>query len=909
MYRFRRLLVAFGGIPRARTPACVLAVWVAAVFTTPGWTGPIGSPVQVCASGAYWPAVCYNATADQHLVLWVDVTDPNGWQLKGHRFDPDTGTVVGSEFYISPDPADVKAIIGSACYNSTNGEWFVVYQGQIASTNYEDDVLGQRIAADGTKIGGYIPLVVKDDYQNDADVAWDPVSRQYLVVWSEKVGGYKQVKGRFFDQAGSALGAEFRIRDTGVLYNSYSPKVAYNPVIREFLVIWQDYRNYTGSGQDNEYSDIYGQRVDAATRTKIGGNIPIYWGGSPYVPNGQDIPGGLVCSTNDGRYFIPIQKLTSTEYYRTYGLIINYDGTWHGPGVFDISRPDFGVPTGAVYSPVDDTYFATYEDLTDGHPNTIRGRQFSAAGIGIGGRVDANTAAGGTRGGALAVRPSDGQYVQILCTDAGGAIYAQRFVSDYVPLPPQPPQITYPTANSETEGPKVRIEWTDQTHDKFEVHVNTTNVPTDAGSYDSGEVTSSTNFHETGVLAVGQDYYAFVRLHNIAGWSQWSGPGHRFRVVPNTKPPAPPADLCATGTNAAVRLAWTNPPDKDLSRIEIRSRGDRCPTCPKDGALITTVAQVAPGAGASFVHSPVANGVKRYYAVFAVDEGGLYSAPACASAAAEQWAVEYHADALPSVSAPVWTVLDDGGSESWAHIEPGGVLHVLDGSTDWGSKIRWYRNWAVSNAAGATVLVRARCDSVGVNAYTTNVTLSDGGRYINFVILPDRVASKADATLVLDREHLLDGTAYHTYRFTLRGSTYACYTDESPNPVFTGTAYTTANRQILFGANGSQATQSIYFDYLFYRTDGAFAPADESDSVQALKRKPDGTPVALAGALVTACFDGFFYAACEPRMSGIRVVKPNHGLCVGDYVDIRGTLGTTPAGERCIESASVTVVL
>ena len=897
------------------------------VCCMPAWCGPIGSPVQVFSGGAFWPAIRYNATADQHLVLWVDVADANGWQLKGRRFDPDTGSLVGSEFYVSPDPPNIKAIVGAACYNSTNGEWFVVYQGSISGG--EDDVLGQRIASNGTKIGAYIPLVVKSSFQNGADVAWDPVNSQYLVIWNEKPGTYRTVKGRFFDQTGSPIGSEFQIRDA-VTYDSHGPQVAYNPVAGEFMVVWQDYRNYTGSGQDNEYSDIYAQRINASTRAKIGNNIAIYWGGSPYVPNGQDIPGSIACNTTDGRYFIPIQKLTSVEDYRTYGLVINSDGSWYSSGVFDISRPEFGVPTGAGYNPGDNTYFTSYEDLTDGHPNTIRGRQFSAAGLGIGSRVDVNTVAGGTRGGVLDVRPSDGQYTQILCTDSSGAIYAQRYTNEpdtfapanvnplrayrqsdstvlltwanaadpdvagtmvryrtdhyptsitdgtlvcnrsatasssdsfthsapaqtcyytafsYDALPnyssgasaassnvwldepfdsyavssldpqggwirdparngcavqsstragasgngvelfgtatvyddatlanfgaitggyhrvsfdmrrntsaannqafigiyqgstiitrvywstsfsllygpganftdlvtgpvsgqwyhvelgidltsgtldawvdgvqkvfarpfyqsatqintinltgysaataasyldnlrgervaaaPAAPMITLPTVGADVESPLARIEWTGETHDMLEVHANTTNIATDGSAYDSGEIVSSLSVHKAGPLAAEQTYYAFVRLHNSSGWGSWSATGRWFRVVPNANPPGSPAGLTATGTNGAVSLAWTNPSDKDLAGITIRSRGDTCPMSATDGALVTSIAGATPGAAQSFVHSPLANGISRYYGVFAYDDGGLYSAPACDSAAAEPWTVTY----------------------------------------------------------------------------------------------------------------------------------------------------------------------------------------------------------------------------------------------------------------------------
>ncbi len=888
-------------------PMCVTLVSVCHLI---GAASLIGSPIPVCQSGAFWPAICYNEAADQFLVLWVDVTDPNGWQLKARRFDPDLGTPIASEFYISPDPTSVKAVIGVAAYNSTNGEWFVVYQGIVVAglSGGEDDVLGQRISSDGNKVGSHIILVSKPGYQNSVDAAYDPVNRQFLVVWTERIDGKKQIMGRFFDRTGKPMGPELHLRDSTAPYDSYSPKVAFNPIVGEFLVVWQDYRNYIGTGQDNGYSDIYAQRVQASTRTLVGANIPLYWGGYPYAPNGQDIPICLVCNTSDGSYCVVLQKLTSTEYYRTYALIVDSKGNWLNQGLFAVSWPDFGVPTGAAYIQHADTYLITYEDLTSGHPNVIKGMRFTSEGAAVGDRFDVNTASGGVRSGCLAVRSRDGLCVQLLCTDVGGAVYAQRFTCDCAAIPPSAPKIAYPQADSRVEGPRVRVEWVGQWHDKYEVHINTTNVLHDGSVYDSGEVCSSENDHVSAPLEVSLNYYTFVRIHNKGGWSEWSAPAGAFKLGPNTSPPAAPADVVAVGTNGAVTIALTNPSDRDLAGAIIRSRGDRCPRCPTDGELVAYISGVKCGARSSFRHSPLANGVARYYAIFAFDNGGLASAPACFRAAAETWQVEYHGDVLPTSSVPMWEALDDGGSEFWTHVDPElGVLQITDVSDVPGSKIRWYRNWNAVNSVGETVLERARCNSASVGPSTANITLSDGLRYITFAILPEKVAAKADGASRFDAEYALDGTTWHQYRFVLKGASYACYVDERPIPVFAGTAYPSSANRIVFGVNGSQERQTIDFDYLFYKTTGSTEPPADSDNALSVKGKPDGSLVSLASVLVTACYNGFLYVADPKGLAGIRVVKANHGAAEGKWVDVKGTLYTTAAGERYIAATSVVV--
>ena len=1156
----------------------------------------VGPLIQVNTGGAYWSEIRYNPYSDQCLALWVDVTDANGWQLKGRRIDPNTGNLLGSEFYVSPDPATYPALIGKAAYNSTNHEWFVVYQGTLVQY---DDVVGQRIASDGTKVGGAIALVARNGYQNNGEAAYDPVNNRYLVIWREKPGSYAHVYGRFFDPNGGAVSSEFQIRDASAIYDSHSPKVAYNPIAQEFMVIWQDYRNYPGSGQDNEYSDIYGHRINANTMAKIGSsNLAIYWGGSPYVPNGQDIPGALVCNATEGRYAISIQKLTAADYYRTYGLIVNSDGSWYGPGVFQVSHPDNGVPTGLAHDPNSNTYVFTYEDLTNA--DNIRGKQFSASGAVIGSVFTANGLNGGTsRDGVLEVRPSDGQFLQIGVTDSGGVVYGQRFIMeadtfppgnvdplrayrqsdtsvlltwanpwdadfagtmiryrtdayptsiadgalvcnrtaapgssdsythavtagqtycytaftyDSIPnystgayavpsyvwlnepydsysngaldgqggwikesaknscilqesvrvgssgraveafgsatvyddatianfgaitggyhkvsfdmrrnaaasanqgfigilqgstiitraywstnfnmlhgpgvsftdlvtgpasgqwyhveigvnltsgtldawvdgqqkvsgqpfyqsasqintinitgysaattasylddlkgeripttVPPAAPTVTAPTLGSTVYTPYPRIAWSGDPHDSYEVHINTSNVATDGSSYDSGQVSSANNYHDAGPLAAGPTYYAFVRLRNGIGWGSWSAAGHWFGVVNDGTPPSAPANFNAMGSNGAIKLGWTNPSNSDLASVMIRVRTDGYPESQSDGTLVTN-ASGAPGAKMAYTEGGLTNGVKRFYSAFAYDHWGMYSAAATDFASPEPWAVEYHADALPSGSSPAWTILDDGGSESYSHIEPeGGILHILDTSTDWGTKIRWYRNWSASSTAGTTVITRARSDAVVPDAYASNVTLSDGVYYINFVIWPDRIGSKANATTTVDRQYLLDGTVYHKYRFTLKNGTYYCYVDENYAPVFTGPAYTITENRIYLGSNGSGTTQSVYYDYLCYRTDGAAAPVGGATdvSILAAKLSPNGASVRLLGNAVSAAFANYLYVQTPGGLHGLRVNMPSHGRSAGQAVSLVGLMATNSDGERCVYAESV----
>lgn len=380
-----------------------------------------GSPTTISSSGAHWPAVAYNPFSNQYLVLWVNVADPTGWQLKARRIDADTGALLGSEFHMSSDPASIGAVIGAVTYNPVNHEWFVAYQASI--NDAQDDILAQRIAGDGTKIGSHISLVVRPGAQNSVSVAHDPLSNRYLVAWQEQVSGTLQIFSHLYDAAGVSAGPEIRLSEVDNRLK-FTPKVAYNPVVQEYMVIWEDLRHWPGSGQDNDYADIYGQRVNPQTGLKIGANIPVYAPiGPPYSPNGQDIPGGIACDTLTGRYAVGSQKFGGgAPGYNTVGLVVDSLGMAVAP-VFNLSRPEFGAQPTPAYNPASGTYFITYEANVG-----VAGKMISPDGTVIGGEEAVISTIGSIRDNVLAVRPGDGQFLQVAVNDSG-LLVAQRFTT------------------------------------------------------------------------------------------------------------------------------------------------------------------------------------------------------------------------------------------------------------------------------------------------------------------------------------------------------------------------------------------------------------------------------------------------------------------------------------------------
>ena len=76
------------------------------------------------------------------------------------------------------------------------------------------------------------------------------------------------------------------------------------------------------------------------------------------------------------------------------------------------------------------------------------------------------------------------------------------------------------------------------------------------------------------------------------------------------------------------------------------------------------------------------------------------------------------------------------------------------------------------------------------------------------------------------------------------------------------------------------------------------------DTVTHARALADGEQVMLAGAVVSAVFDGFFYVQDPDRTAGVRVTSPVM-VSVGDVVDIAGSMATAN-GERTVDATIVT---
>ncbi|MCA9730358.1 MAG: hypothetical protein KC729_21940, partial [Candidatus Eisenbacteria bacterium] len=143
----------------------------------------------------------------------------------------------------------------------------------------ETEIFGQRIdATNGSEVGTNDFRI--SDMGPDGDPAWDaqkpavtydPVTREYLVVWSgeDNLAGLVQGEFEIYGQrlsgtTGAEVGLnDFRISDMGpdgsALYGAFNPAVAVDGASGEYLVVWEG--DDSGGGLVEGEFEIFGQRL------------------------------------------------------------------------------------------------------------------------------------------------------------------------------------------------------------------------------------------------------------------------------------------------------------------------------------------------------------------------------------------------------------------------------------------------------------------------------------------------------------------------------------------------------------------------------------------------------------------------------------------------------------------------
>lgn len=186
------------------------------------------------------------------------------------------------------------------------------------------------------------------------------------------------------------------------------------------------------------------------------------------------------------------------------------------------------------------------------------------------------------------------------------------------------------------------------------------------------------------------------------------------------------------------------------------------------------------------------------------------------------WTVQYEANELPENATPAWTTnySPDPLEVSTVEISPAGILHVV-GEGVAGEGITWSQEPAFVDAVGVTLEFRMQMVTGDLMASAS------GEHYITFYTdnTPDVVFKLyTDGIVDPDGSYAFDTTDdYHTYRITCKDHVVKLYVDGVLRREFTKVAGAEGAYLEFTITNGSNDSEQNW-DYIYYSTDGAFAP-------------------------------------------------------------------------------------
>jgi hypothetical protein len=266
--------------------------------------GLVGSTTRVSPGGSgsllgsdRTPAVAYNSTYDEYLVVWSSILAPGQSEIFARRLVAATGVPTGTLIPVTDHgaskTASYAALDPAVAYNSQHNEYLVVWSSDAPAGNMADDeleIFSQRLDADGTKVGGRVRLSTTGadgDTSYKASrpaVAYNPSGDQYLVAWdadddtSTLAPGANEIFARRVSGASGQVGSltvqvsRLGIPDTDAGFDGFRPAIAANSRSGEFLVVWHgdDERSSPELGVlvDGDV-EIFGQRL-SATAALIG---------------------------------------------------------------------------------------------------------------------------------------------------------------------------------------------------------------------------------------------------------------------------------------------------------------------------------------------------------------------------------------------------------------------------------------------------------------------------------------------------------------------------------------------------------------------------------------------------------------------------------------------------------------
>jgi hypothetical protein len=287
----------------------------------------IGNAISVCTEAGWQsnPAIAYSSKLNEYMITWDDNRNIGGsyytLNITARRVSAN-GTLIGSEIIVS----DVisRQFWPDIAYNSVNDQYMITWQ-DMPSGLVGYDIYAQIVNSDGTLAGPEIAVSTTIEDQGCQRIAYSSKTNTFMIVWQEyRQGNYNTSKAQIVNSDGTLAGPEIVFTNQQNFIDQWYPKIAYNPVLNEFMVTCYSW-SFPSYGP---LFKIYGQRISANGQL-IGSRILIssslneqYHSMIAYNSNSNEYMTTWFRRKDSGLYDIIAQRVTGQD-IPSFGNITN----------------------------------------------------------------------------------------------------------------------------------------------------------------------------------------------------------------------------------------------------------------------------------------------------------------------------------------------------------------------------------------------------------------------------------------------------------------------------------------------------------------------------------------------------------------------------------------------------------
>jgi hypothetical protein len=373
------VILAGGAIPghAARTLSGSPAPDLAPAMYRLGSELQISTPSSPLDADRHKPAVAHNWRHNQYLVVWHNQW-PGNRDIYAQRVS-ESGTLVGSWFAVSAGTGD--RFQPAVAYNATNDEYLVVWMYEASADVYE--IWGKIISWNGP---GTKPEFLIMQWANRSfwtpRVAWNSYRNEYLVVWNAFDTTTSFPPGVPHDIAGYRISADGVVQNPGspliltTYANPHQVDLTYNVAMDGYFLVFVVVHTAATSG-----NDIYGLRV-GWDGSPVGGLVEIYVDNVAGQRKHQNHP--AVATNEQDKYMVVWEHEYSLTDHDIYAREYNADGTPDG-SYFTIASwtQDDTVPDIAANGASKEWLAVWQRALPGGSGYSIHGFRWGSAGSGV----------------------------------------------------------------------------------------------------------------------------------------------------------------------------------------------------------------------------------------------------------------------------------------------------------------------------------------------------------------------------------------------------------------------------------------------------------------------------------------------------------------------------------------------